>query len=337
MSVARARWLQGRRGPIVLAGFCGAAALLALCLGPSTSVGVADVLRALTGGDVPPHVEQIVWTVRLPRIVLGLLVGAALSVAGLLIQALLQNDLAEPYLIGVGPGALLGVTLAALLVGHGRMPPALIRSVFAFVGALGVAFVVFGFARRARHAVVTSVLLVGIAVGAFVSAVATALLHVSVPDWADVVRWLLGDLELSTFSDALLLGGVLAVTGTLAIVRSRDLDVLTLGEEAAWLAGVPIRRTLWLLGTAACLLAASAVAVAGLVGFVGLVVPHLARRLVGPHHRAALPAAALLGGGLLVLADGLARTLHPPGGLPLGVVTAVLGAPALLFLISRRA
>jgi len=129
---------------------------------------------------------------------------------------------------------------------------------------------------------------------------------------------------------------VLMLGGSLAWVLARDLDVLTLGEEAAWLTGVEVRRALWTLGGIACLLAAAAVAQCGLVGFVGLVVPHIGRRLFGPSHRVLIPASALIGAGLLVLADGLSRGLHPPQGFPLAVVTAALGAPVLGFLVLRR-
>ena len=149
--------LGSTAGLLVLVAFALFGGLVALCMGPS-GVGLGEVVTTFTGGTVEPHVETIVWTVRVPRVVLGLLVGAALSVAGLLIQALLQNDLAEPYLIGVGPGALLGVTVAALVAGAGSMPAAGIRAGFAFVFALAVAVIVFGFAQRTREAVITSVL-----------------------------------------------------------------------------------------------------------------------------------------------------------------------------------
>ncbi len=155
-------------------------------------------------------------------------------------------------------------------------------------------------------------------------------------DWHLVVRWLLGDLSFKTYFDVALLGAIVGVGGLVAFVRARDLDVLTLGEDAAWLSGVRVRQALWLLGGVGCLLAAAAVALCGLVGFVGLGVPHLARRLFGPGHRVLIPASALLGAGLLVLADALSRTVHPPSGFPLGVVTATLGAPVLAFLLLRR-
>jgi len=311
--------------------------VVGLCLGPS-DVGPSEVWRYFTGGALEPHLADIVGH-RVPRVALGCLVGAALSIAGVLFQALLRNDLAEPYLLGVAPGALLGVTVAAIVAGAegaGTMPPALVRTAFAFAGAIGVAAIVFSFARRSGRMVASTVLLAGVAVGAFVAAIATGALHSAVRDWHLVVRWLLGDLSLKTFFDVGLLGVIVAVGGLVAFVRARDLDVLTLGEDAAWLSGVRVRRALWLLGGVGCLLAAAAVALCGLVGFVGLGVPHLARRLFGPGHRSLIPASALLGAGLLVIADALSRTVHPPSGFPLGVVTAALGAPVLAFLLLRR-
>ena len=334
-----------RARPVTLVLACAAAgmvlaAAVALCTGSSRAVGVADVWTALTGGAVDPIVHDIVFTVRVPRVLLGLLVGAALSVSGAVFQGLLRNDLAEPYLIGVGPGALLGVTVAALVAGASgaaSMPPAAMRSVGALVGALCVAALIFSFARRKVHAPSVSVLLAGIAIGAFVHAVATLLLHAAIEDWHHVVLWLLGDLSRASYGDVLLLASVVVACLAIVLWRARDLDVLTLGDESAWHAGVAVRQVLWVLGGVACLLAAAAVAQCGLVGFVGLVVPHIARRLIGPSHRALTVLCALLGAGLLVLADGLARNLFATANVPLGVVTAVLGAPVLAVLVARKA
>jgi iron complex transport system permease protein len=313
------------------------AAALSLCLGPSGHVGPAEVFSVLGGGG-DEIARDVVLTVRLPQVLLGLLVGAALSLSGVLFQALLRNELAEPYLLGVGPGALLGVTVAAFLTAAGGMDALgmdVLRGVCAFLGAVGVAVVIFSFARRGMRRPAVTVLLAGIAVGAFVHALATGALY-TLEDWHHVVRWLMGDLNLADYRQVWTLGIVVLVAGGAAWIRARDLDVLTLGEETAWLTGVEVRRALWILGGIACLLAAAAVAQCGLVGFVGLVVPHLGRRLFGPGHRRLLPAAALLGAGLLVLADGLSRGLHPPQGFPLAVVTAALGAPVLGFLVLRR-
>lgn len=336
--------MKGRALPLLvcLAGLLGAA-LLALCLGTSTVAPVAgertvtpgDVLAALTGGDVEAGARTIVLDVRLPRVLAGLLVGALLAVAGVLFQALLRNDLAEPYLVGVGPGAALGVTLAALVVGGQGFPSPALRSACAFVGALSVGALVFAAARRAGRWSATALLLNGVAVGLLVQALATGLLYVAVPRWDLVMQWLLGHLVSADFGDVLRLAVALAVGLGVAWVRARDLDALTLGEDGAWLLGVDVRKAFPLLGAVGCLCAASAIATAGLIGFVGLVVPHLGRRLVGAGHRSLLVASALLGGGLLIVADALARVLHPPLEIPPGLVTAAVGAPALLWLLRR--
>lgn len=299
--------------------------VLALAVGAALLLGPA-------GWD-----PDIVRELRAPRVLVGALVGAALAVAGVIFQALLRNDLAEPYLVGVGPGAALGVTLAALVAGAQAVPSAATRSLAAFAGAVGVALLVFAGARRAGRPSAATLLLSGVALGLLVQALATGLLYVAVPRWDLVMQWLLGHLVGSAWGDALPVGGALLLGLGVAAWRARELDALTLGEDAAWLVGVDARRTLPWLGGVGCLLAATAVATAGLVGFVGLVVPHLARRVVGAGHRALLPASALLGGALLVLADALARVLCPPLEIPPGLVTAAVGAPVLLVLLLRRA
>ena len=306
---------------------------LVVSLGVGThAIDPGTTWAALTGGDVEPHIATIVREVRLPRALTAFGVGLCLSIAGVVFQALLRNDLAEPYLIGVGPGALLGVTIAAVIAGSG-VPNAALRGIFAFAGAIAAGGLVFAFARQARRQVASAVVLAGVALGALITATATVVLHAAVRDWHRIWRWLLGDLSLAAFPDAALVGGCGLVGLLILLWRARDLDLLCLGERAAFHAGLSVRRSLWMLGGLGCLLAALSVSAAGLVGFVGLAVPHVARGLVGARHRLLVPTAALLGGGLLVLADVLARTAHAPQGLPLGTVTAALGAPVLVFLL----
>jgi iron complex transport system permease protein len=314
---ARGPATPGPRRWALIAGLALAAVVLGLLLGPAGLDG--DIVRE----------------VRAPRVLVGLLVGAALAVAGVLFQALLRNDLAEPYLVGVGPGAALGVTVVAVLQGAQGVPAPFVRGLAAFAGAVGVGVLVFAGARRAGRVSAASLLLTGVALGLLVQALATGALYVAVPRWDLVIQWMLGSLTSADLDGAWRMGAALALALGVALWRARDLDALTLGEDAAWLVGVDARRALPLLGGAACLLAAAAVATAGLIGFVGLIVPHLARRLVGASHRALLPACALLGGSLLVLADALARVLHPPLEIPPGLVTAVVGAPVLLLLLRR--
>jgi ABC-type Fe3+-siderophore transport system permease subunit len=306
----------------------------ALAVGPG-GVGLRDLLDAAGGGG-SETVRDVLFTWRLPRVLLGLAVGGSLALAGVVLQALLRNDLAEPYLVGVGPGAYLGVTVAALVAGGGALPGAATRGVFALGGAVGVSLVVFSAARRTGRLAGPTLLLAGVALGAFVSALATAALYAAVPEWQHVVTWLLGDLGQGGWPEVAVGGAALAAGFLVVLWRARDLDAVALGEESAWLVGVETRRLLLGLGLAACVLAAASVAVAGLVGFVGLLVPHLARRAVGAGHRLLVPASVGLGAALLVAADALARTLMPPLELPVGVVTAALGAPVLAWILLRR-
>ncbi|MCC7139162.1 MAG: iron ABC transporter permease [Planctomycetes bacterium] len=295
-----------------------------------------DVLAALVGGDVAPWVRDVVWLDRVPRVALGLAVGAALAVAGTLFQALVRNPLADPYVIGVGPGALLGAAGAGALGFSGRSVGGLsAAAVGAFAGAVLAAALVLGVAGRRGRDAGARLLLAGVAVGAFVTAVATWALYVENESWQDAVRWLLGSLA---FADAPRIALAAVATGALTLLawaRARDLDALALGDEAARLCGVDTTRTVRGLAAAGCVLVAAAVAAAGLVGFVGLVVPHVARRLAGPRHRRLLPVAALLGGGLLVAADAIARSAKAE--VPVGVVTALLGAPVFAVLVRRSA
>ncbi len=293
-----------------------------------------DVMTALQGGDVSPTVHDIVFLDRVPRVALGLAVGAALALAGTLFQALLRNPLADPYIVGVGPGALLGAAGAGALglVGH-TVAGLSAAAGGAFVGAVLAALLVLGVAGRRGRDASARLLLAGVAVGSFVTAVATWALYVENESWQDAVRWLLGSLAYADGPRIRLAAGATVALALLAWLHARDLDALALGEASARLAGVDVARTVFGLSAAACLLVAAAVATAGLVGFVGLVVPHAARRLVGPGHRRLLPVAALLGGGLLVAADAIARSARTE--VPVGVVTALLGAPVFAVLLRR--
>jgi iron complex transport system permease protein len=326
-----------RRAPgvalLLAAAFAAASALVATTLGPA-SVSPLDALRALVGAETSELARVVVVEHRAPRVALGLVVGAALAASGALFQGVLRNPLADPYLVGVGPGAFLGAT-AGVALGFAGRPGLLGHSAvatFAFAGALGVAALVLAAGARGGRGDAGRLLLCGVAIGSFATAVATGAMYLSSESWPQVAGWLLGRLA---WADAARIG--VAGAATVAFLafawwRARDLDALTLGEDPARLVGVDPARTIRALSIAGCLLAASAVAAAGLIGFVGLVVPHLARRLAGAGHRALLPASALLGAGLLALADGVARLASE---IPVGIVTALLGAPVFAWMVAR--
>lgn len=303
----------------------------ALALGP-VSIGVGDLWRVIAGGADPVS-RAIVLDVRAPRVALALLVGAALGMSGGVLQGALRNALAEPYLLGVSGGAAVGAVGA---VAFGWSNPNLL-SLAAFGGALVAVFVVMGIARASGMRADPKVLLMaGVVVGAFANAAIMVLLATAPAEAAKgALWWMMGSLGSAQWSDVLRLGVVLAVAGPALLVWARDLDALALGHDAAASLGVSPETASRRLYLTASLLAAATVAAAGLVGFVGLLVPHVARALAGARHRVALVVAALAGSALVVAADLAARTVRAPAELPLGAVTAVVGVPFFLSLLRR--
>ena len=315
----------------VLAALAGAAAVAvaaALAVG-SVDVEHAAVWRALAGDAADPA-SVVVRELRLPRALAAFAVGGLLAVAGALMQVLLRNPLADPYVLGLSGGAACGA-LAALLAGVAALvTPA------AFAGALVSTVIVFGLARSAGAWSSTRLLLTGIVVAAGWGALIMLLLAVA-PDAQvrGMLFWLIGDLSGATHGGSALwaLAGVLL----LALPLARDATLLARGEVTAATLGVPVRSVALALHALAAAATAVAVTLAGSVGFVGLVVPHAVRLVVGNDQRVLLPASALAGGALLVLADTLARTVVAPAQLPVGVLTALAGVPMFLWLLRRSA
>lgn len=307
------------------------AVLAGIAFGP-VPLSMRSVLDALAG-DGDQTTRAIVLQLRLPRVVLGVAVGCALGVSGVALQGALRNALAEPYLLGVSGGAAVGAVaaVAAGASGHALLAAA------AFAGASGAVVLVLAVARAAGNEHDPRLLVMaGVVIGAFANAAILVLLA-NAP--ANTVRgalwWMMGSLGAATWGDVLWLGGTIAVAVPALLAGAPRLDALALGEDAAAALGVEPERTARWTFAAASLLAAATVAVAGLVGFVGLVVPHLARGLAGARHRPAMLAAGAAGGSLVVLADLLARTARAPAELPLGAVTALLGVPFFLALMRR--
>jgi iron complex transport system permease protein len=321
----------------------GVLALLSLAVGGAVIVGLAagssslsarDVVSVLVAPEREGAAADIVLRVRLPRVVLSLLVGASLAVAGVLFQALLRNPLADPFVLGVSGGAALG-GIAVLSLGsavglsQAAVPPA------AFAGAL-VTTLLLGLVSGSR-ASPTSLLLTGVVFNAFASAGIVFLASLAgLSEGASVFLWLIGSLS-SVRADvagwvALFLFAGLAC----ALPLARSLNLLTLGEEAAQQLGVDVARVQRVLLVAASLMVGAAVSVAGLVGFVGLIIPHLLRLLIGPDHRLLVPSAALAGGAFLLLCDTAARTLLGGRELPVGALTSLAGGPVFLWLLRRH-
>jgi iron complex transport system permease protein len=280
----------------------------------------------------------VLLELRLPRVVLGALVGAGLAVSGAAYQGVFRNPLADPYLLGAAAGAGLGATLVIAYLPGQSIGPVGVVPLAAFAGAvLGVgAAVLLGTAAGSGTA---TLLLAGVAVASFLAAAQTLVQQQNTDDLQQVYSWLLGQLGRASWSDVLLVLPYLGVSFVVLLLCGRPLDVLAVGDDEARSLGVHPGRLRLLVVLAASLAAASAVAVSGLIGFVGLVVPHIARRFVGGSNARLLPVALLSGGAFLVLADLVARTVLSPAELPIGVVTAFVGAPffaGLLWTGARR-
>jgi iron complex transport system permease protein len=289
-------------------------------------------LPAVTRAD-----EAIVWLIRVPRVLVAAIVGAGLATAGALMQGLFRNPLAEPSLVGVGPGAVLGA-VAMFVTGWGA------ASVVAVpLAAIAAAFValllVYGIATRGGTTPVTTLLLAGVAVGAFMTAISSLLISINIVTWQvaqEVVFWMMGGLDSRTWAHVGISAPFVLVGLVAARLQAPTLDLMLLGEESAAALGVDVEAAKRLLVATSAILTGASVAVAGLVGFVGLVVPHAVRLLLGPAHRTLLPASALTGAAFVILCDLAARLVRPPAEIRLGVVSAMCGAPLFLVLLVRR-
>ena len=320
----------------VLATALAVAAVVALATG-SERVPFGQIVAALaarlTGADTPlsPEQQAIVFDIRLPRILLGIVVGAALSVAGAAFQALLRNPLAEPYILGVSGGAALGAVLSIVFLA--QFPVG--RTFAAFAGAALTIAVVYGLGEGREGAPTERLILAGVIVNAFLGSTIIFLLSItSESGLRSIYAWLIGDLS-GAGSDLLPVALVAAASGAAIFLSARGLNLMMLGERDAAALGVGTRRVKVTVYLAASLATGAAVSVSGMIGFVGLIVPHGVRLAVGSDNRLVVPASAIVGAAFLVLADTVARTLFAPRELHIGVVTALVGAPVFVYLLRR--
>ncbi|MCL5961846.1 MAG: iron chelate uptake ABC transporter family permease subunit [Chloroflexi bacterium] len=284
----------------------------------------------------PPSYEVILFQMRLPRIVLAGLVGGSLALAGGTYQGLFRNPLADPYLIGVASGGALGATIAFVLPFGPFLYSLGIVQWLAFVTAALIVGAVYGLARVGGSAPVTTLILAGVALGSFASSVTSFLMFLNGDKLQAVYTWLLGGFTLSNWPQVLVTLPYTALGLGIICFHARSLNVLQLDEEQAAQLGIEVERLKLILIGAATLTTAAAVAVSGLIGFVGLIAPHAVRLVWGHDHRLILPLSALFGGAFLIAADTVARTVLAPGEVPVGVITAFLGAPFFLYLLRRQ-
>ena len=330
LTASRLGLVLGALGLLLLA-----AGLLAVGAGPS-ALSPGEVWAVLAGEQSSGPAADIVLRVRLPRVLLAMGVGASLAVAGALFQALLRNPLADPFVLGVSGGAALGGTLvlslgAGLGLGYAAVAPA------AFAGAVLATLLLYAVAGTRGRLSATNLLLTGVVFNAFASAAIIFLASLAgLTETTTIFLWLIGSLEGARPEVAGWVGLFLMLGLAAALPMARGLNLLALGDEAAQQLGIDVERQKKLVLFATSLMVGAAVSAAGLIGFVGLIIPHLLRLLLGPDHRLLIPAAALGGAAFLVLCDTLARSLLGGGDLPVGAITALAGGPLFLWLLRRH-
>jgi len=304
----------------------------------ATTTGI--ILDWLPGLDVASNwqatTETIILSIRLPRVFLAGIVGAALSIAGATYQGLFRNPLADPYLIGVTQGAALGAVIGFTLpfqwegAGFGLIP------LLAFTGALATVFIVYNLARVGKTIPVTTLILAGVALGALCSSVVSYLIITSGEKMHGIVFWLMGSFSLSEWSEVRVVLPYIITGVVIILLYARSLNVMQLDEEQAQQLGVDVEKVKRIMLGAATLITAAAVSFVGTIGFVGIIMPHIVRLIWGPDYRFLLPLSLLSGGIFLILADLVARTALAPMEIPVGVITAICGAPFFLYILRRK-
>ncbi len=330
------RLLLGCLATLVIALIATAKGSVDIPLGAVASILLSKIPGVNIEGSWAPGWETIVWQVRVPRVLLAGLVGGALSLSGATYQGLFRNPLADPYLLGIAGGAGLGATLILISPLQASMYTVSALPFVAFAGALAAAAVAYLVARVGKTVPMTTLVLAGVAIAALTSAITSFLLMASREDIRVIFAWLLGGFSTSNWDKMPLLIPYLIPSAVFILLHGRILNVMQLDEEQAHQLGVPVERTKLLLLGAASLATAAAVSVSGLIGFVGLVVPHAIRLVWGPDHRFLLPGSLVLGGGFLILADLVARSIVSPAEMPVGIITAFCGSPFFLYLLRQR-
>ncbi|MFA4915530.1 MAG: iron chelate uptake ABC transporter family permease subunit [Syntrophales bacterium] len=320
---------------ILLAGVLLVVVLVSLLLG-TAKIGIIESLREILCGwqegftGLTPVEKTIIFSIRLPRIIFAGIVGAALSTAGVVFQALLRNPLADPYILGISGGSAVGAIIG-IVTGIGFLPfsiPGL-----AFLGAIITVVLVFAIGRTNPN----TLLLAGVIVNAFFSSIIMFFISLSTnADLHNITFWLMGNLSFAGNSEIILTGFFLMVGFAVIYIEARSLNLIVTGEETATQLGVNVERTKIILFLAASMITGLAVSFSGIIGFVGLIIPHIMRMLFGSDHRLLLPASLLFGASFLIAADTIARTIIPYTELPVGVITAMCGAPYFIYLLRRR-
>jgi len=308
------------------------AMFLGISMGSTTS-GIKMVFQSLLKAkESDPMLDTIIWQIRFPRVLLATLVGAALSLGGLVFQALLRNPLAEPYILGISGGSAIGAIIG-ILIGLSRFPGV---SLMAFAGSIAILLLILVMSSGQTILKKDALLLSGVMVNAFCAAVIMFLVSMTHDSRLhNIIFWLMGDLSMVDIGHVGILAAILCPCFILIFWLSNSMNLLLMGKEMAQTMGVNIKAVTVILLVMTSFMVSATVSYCGLVGFVGLVVPHLLRLVFGPDHRVLVPACILGGGAYLVFCDVLARVLPKQGEMPAGVITAMIGAPLFIFLLKK--
>ena len=310
--------------------------IISLLLG-SSYIPPSDVFAFIFGTQEISRTSTIILAeIRLPRIILSFIVGAGLAAAGTVFQGVIRNPMVDPYIIGISAGAGTGVMLALLLgveivFWNFSSIPA-----FAFLGALLTVLLVYNLAKVGNKLPVLTFLLAGVAVSFILNSVMSFLMVIRTENLQQIIYWLMGSLAGSDWAAIKMILPYFIIGMIIIIYYLKDLNIILLGEESAGHLGVNVEKVKIILLGAASLITASVVSVSGSIGFIGLVVPHIARMIIGPDHRKLMPLAILLGGAFLLITDSLARTIMAPLELPVGIITALVGGPYFIYLLRRK-
>ncbi|WP_454850599.1 FecCD family ABC transporter permease [Rhizobium binxianense] len=310
----------------------------------ASDASILDVVRRMAGSQTALSMRDriIIFDIRLPRAILGFLIGASLAVSGAVMQGLFRNPLADPGLVGVSSGAGLGAVVMIVLGGSVAAPLYALLGIYAlpiaaFGGGLATTLLLYRIATSNGQTSVATMLLAGIALGALAGALTGVLIYMANDQQLrDLTFWGMGSLAGATWMKIAAAGPIILLSFAALPFMSRGLNAITLGEAAAFHMGVPVQRLKNIAIVAVSGATGASVAVSGGIGFVGIVVPHIMRMVIGPDHRFLLPASALLGGSLLIFADVLARTIVAPAELPIGIITAAVGGPFFLWILLRQ-
>lgn len=320
---------------IVLSSAIGAANLsIKLTLKTLGSI-IPGIKNLINASDISPQDIKVIFDIRLPRIFTAIIVGIALSSSGVIFQGVFRNPMADPYIIGVSAGAAFGATIGLLFAGNIKLISLSTTSIFAFLGAIGTTFLIYNISKIKGKISVLTLLLSGVALSSLLTSIISFIMIYRTQDLAKVYFWIMGGLSNSSWTNFMTVMPVIVIIMAASSFFMRDLNVMSLGDERANQLGVQTEKLKQVLLILASIMTAAAVSVSGIIGFIGLITPHIMRMIVGPDHKILYPTAAISGGIVLLLSDTIARIILSPREIPVGIITSIIGVPFFIYLLVK--